>query len=39
MLLFGVLEKDEQNLCSDVFGNEDAKVIGIRNDQERIKLM
>ena len=39
MLLFGVLEKDEQNLCLDDLGNEDAKITGVKNDKERIKLM
>ena len=33
MLLFGVLEKDEQNLCSDPYGNEDAIITGTKDDQ------
>ena len=39
LLLFGVLEKDEQNISSDVLGNEDAKITGVKNDKERIRLM
>lgn len=37
--MHGVLEKDEQNLCADDFGNEDALTTGTQNVKERIKLM
>ena len=31
LLLFGVLEKDEQNVVTDALGDEDAEIIGTQN--------
>ena len=39
LLLFGVLEKDEQNLVTDELGNDITKIVGTENAQERRKLM
>ena len=39
LLLYGVLEKDEQNLCDDDSGDENALTTGTQNVRERIKIM
>ena len=38
-LLFGVLEKDEQNLVTDELGNDVTQILGTENIQERRSLM